>query len=380
MAKAKGFMSENTLKKEAFRQFGGDPDAQPATPPPQQTDTANKFREGRLEKIEQVSIFDIVPDLSQPRRTLPSQIRTEWNGDPNTLPALFDEWLDWVGDDIRAVIMAILDGEEIEMIEFEEPSISALAEIAFLAASIRRDGLMNPITLARGANGNQIESGERRWLAYHLLHHLYEKPWHLIPARIVDAVDRWRQAAENNIRKDLNAIGRVRQFAVLLMDLIGWEHFQPFEVFEFEQDFYAQVADAKAWRVPAGANEKLLTAMGMKNRAAVSRSRALLRLPRKVWIEADDQNLSEDVLLRFIRDGEDEIVATRNNDDGDGQNDSKNVATRNNSYKPPQELKELKRAANLISNEWQAGDKDQLRARMMELIAAAQKVLAKLDE
>jgi hypothetical protein len=287
----------NSAQKATFDLFGGNP-----TGETQPDSASDEFRVGRPEKIQQIGIFEIVPDASQPRRALPSAIRAEWNGDPVNLPGLFGDWLAWVGEAFRNLIMAILDGQEIERPEeIEEPEIAALVEIATLAGSIKRDGLMNAITVAKiPGGGYQIESGERRWLAYHLLHHTQGKPFATIPARTVERVDRWRQAAENNTRSDLNAIGKARQFAVLLMDLIGWEQFRPFDEFEHEQGFYSQVADGEAYRIPRGAGERLVAALGLKNGQQLRAYRGLLRLPNDLWKLADDQNWPESVIRQHI--------------------------------------------------------------------------------
>jgi hypothetical protein len=191
-----------------------------------------------------------------------------------------------------------LIGQEIEREEGIGILELSLLELVDLAASIRRDGLTNPVTVAQTGDHYQLETGERRWLAYHLLHWFFEDErdkWAKIPARIVEHVDVWRQATENTARANLNAIGRARQFAILLMDLLAQSgaEFRPFEAFEQEQDFYAQVADGDVWRVPRGKGELLLNAMGLKHVGQLRHYRALLRLPNEVWREADDTNLTE---------------------------------------------------------------------------------------
>ena len=176
-------------------------------------------------------------------------------------------------------------------------------------ASIRRDGLTNPISVVRRGNNYELETGERRWLAYHLLHWKFgendllpnnkQRNWSRIPARIVKEVDIWRQASENNARDNLNAISKARQLALLLMDLHGWEHFSTFNEFENEQDFYSQVADGNEWRIPRGHGEVLLNAMGLSDASQLRQYRALLRLPLADWRKADDENLTEGELRKI---------------------------------------------------------------------------------
>ena len=190
---------------------------------------------------------------------------------------------------------------------------AAFAELLALAANIRHDGLQHPITVARAGtsrpqearaeqSGFLLESGERRWLAFHLLH-LYDgdgERWARIPANIQPERDVWRQASENSARDDLNAIARARQYALLLMDL--WREsgheFRPLADFAHEQAFYAQARDL---RLPYGSSARLLNAMGRQHRNAFLRCRQLLALPQPLWERGDEENWSEDQLLQAAK-------------------------------------------------------------------------------
>jgi hypothetical protein len=297
MAKSKDFTNgNNSLRQESADIWGGLPAV---------ADDNSELRTAKKERVEQVNIFDIQPDLTQPRRALPSVIRAAWDGHTATLTGLFSDWRTWAANaGWLPLIDAVLNGEEIERPDNIPAEISALLDIATLAASIRRDGLMNPVTLAKQGDRYHIESGERRWLAFHLLYaSTDEARWQQIPARLVGEVNRWRQAAENNTRADLNAIGKARQFAVLLMELIAaeGEQFAGFDAFTSEQDFYAQVADGDAYRIPRGKGELLLNAMGLKNTQQLRKYRALLRLSPELWQLADDENWAEDHINRLLR-------------------------------------------------------------------------------
>lgn len=256
---------------------------------------------GRL-IVQPVAINLIYPDATQPRRALPSIARRAWNGDPAQLPTLFANWLAYKPE-YKRLLLDILNGEETEHPQVLPPEVAALAEIVELAASIRRAGLTNPITIVQNGDNYGIETGERRWLAYHLLvYHTGEDQWTRIPARIVDAFSRWRQAAENNTRQDLNAIGKARQLAVLLMELLREQHtFQPLHTAEHEQDFYAQVAEGNNFRVPRGKSELLLNAMGLSHSSQLRQYRALLRLDREIWETADDENWTENRCRDFLQ-------------------------------------------------------------------------------
>ncbi len=253
--------------------------------------------------VQPVDINLIYPDMTQPRRALPSIARRAWNGDPAQLPVLFANWLAYKPE-YKPLLLDILNGVEMERPQVLPSDVAALAEIVELAASIRRDGLTNPITVVQNGDHYVIETGERRWLAYHLLvYHTGEDQWTRIPARIVDVFSRWRQAAENNTRQDLNAIGKARQLAVLLMELLREQHtFQPLHTVEHEQDFYAQVAEGNDFRVPRGKSELLLNAMGLSHSSQLRQYRALLRLDRVIWETADDENWTENRCRDFLQD------------------------------------------------------------------------------
>jgi ParB-like chromosome segregation protein Spo0J len=202
-----------------------------------------------------------------------------------------------------------------------------LIDLADLAISIRKTGLTNPITVVRMDRIYRLETGERRWLAYHLLNIYFpDEDWNRIPAHLVDEISVWRQASENNARADLNAISRARQLAILLMDLLaerGYEFYTFDELIETggtEREYYAQVADGNEFRVPRGEGERLLNAMGLKNPTQIRQYRQLLRLPDEVWQEADDKNLTEGEIRRW---------AYRNTSYGMDDNDGVSVADAN---------------------------------------------------
>lgn len=273
------------------------------------------FNSGTLEIAEHrqvakpISIFDIYPDFTQPRRIIPSAIRHFWTGEPETLESLFDVWIQAVERekheffDIQAHLIQILPEELDEAVDIPDnmgPIERSLLSIVRLAANIRQVGLTNPITIAHIGRKYRIETGERRWLAYHLLHARFpNEQWTRIPARVVDEVDVWRQASENNTRADLNAVGKARQLAILIMDLLRQRGYD-FRSFEEiinsglpERDYYTQVADGEKFRVPKGQSEKLLTATGLKNPTQIRQYRAILRLSDEEWQFADDNNLTE---------------------------------------------------------------------------------------
>lgn len=278
--------------------------------------------------VKQVDIDKIYPDRTQPRRAVPTAVRDAWDGTPRTVTKLFDAWGARIEEDSKRTFdlrlrlsldernadtetddplvkqqIAALGGSEDDTDLPEHtpgPVEAALMRIVDLAVSINTEGLANAITVANDNGRYMLETGERRWLAFHLLRRVYgDDKWNRIPARVVDRVSVWRQAAENNTRADLNAVSRARQFAVLMMDLYRREknhEFQVYDAFETDQEYYQQAADLD---MPYGKGELVLNAMGVTNRSAISRARKLLKGHPFLWQEGDDHNLSINDLVRL---------------------------------------------------------------------------------
>ena len=279
-----------------------------------------------FQPIEAVSIHEIHPNTIQPRYSIPHNLTDIFAFNPKNIVDIFERWIIEIQlekgqtdyDIINYLLGSATDrGERVES-EDGDPTPAnqlasgkehALMKLIDLAASIRRDGLSNPISLVQHDDRYEIETGERRWLAYHILYWKFgdgdKRPdgsvvnWSRIPARIVKQVDVWRQASENNARDNLNAVSRARQLALLLMDLHGWQNFSTLDACDNEQAFYAQVADGSTWRIPRGQGERLLNAMGLSDAGQLRQYRALLRLPEELWRKGDDEDLSEGELRKM---------------------------------------------------------------------------------
>lgn len=251
-------------------------------------------------KPKMIEISKIQPNPSQPRRALPSAVRL-YNAAPDMLftiwlnQAYMEETGDGANGSSEEWLRDLLEGDPEEKWNRSEesgPVMAALLDLTDLAASIKRDGLLNPITVSEDGETFVIETGERRWLAYHLIHQMFpnEKQWQRIPARVMtDGLSVWRQAAENSERANLNMVSRARQFALLLMDCwreIGRE-FQPYDTFIHDRAFYAQVVDLEA---PDGTSAKLMAACKVTSRAMLSNYRGVLGLSDEQWIQADDES------------------------------------------------------------------------------------------
>lgn len=256
-----------------------------------------------------VDINSIWADRAQPRRAVPASLRLHWNGDPADVPDLLGKWYA-VATELAGVeldIVAMLKGEGEGIASDNTHSLFAdFVDLVRLAQSINRDGLMNPITVVESDNRWVIESGERRWLAYHLLAMYLGEAWGKIPAQKSDGRDYvWRQAAENTARRTLNAISMARQLALLIMAARDGSHYFAFDEVvgagDCDRRFYAQVADGNTHRIPRGMGERIQAAMGL-SMEQLARYRSLLRLTDDeevndvLWVRADIENWAEGAL------------------------------------------------------------------------------------
>lgn len=255
---------------------------------------ALRQREGERIVARPINIFEIEPDALQPRRVVPSIARQEatpWD--------MIQAWWAYAEKDRPQIdLIAFFRGEGDIYSESPSRIEEGFLELVALARSIQREGLTNPISVVHTGDHYRIETGERRWLAYHLLYGIEGARWEKIPARIMDDIDVWRQAAENNARANLNAIGKARQYAILVMDIHTQrgEQFYTADRFTHERDFYAQVLRFDS--VPYGTRDMILAAMALKSPAELTRCRSLLELPASVWTLADDFSVPQSVLLR----------------------------------------------------------------------------------
>lgn len=260
-------------------------------------------------RVKYIALDVIKPDPIQPRRAVPSEVRSRWNPETDTIEDLFKLWALYM-DASFDLATYLSDGvtDRTRKYDDEEPFEPNGIQTSFLrlldlAASIAREGLTNPITVSRIGNEFMIETGERRWLAYQLLNsqQVGDNDWSKIPARVMPLRSIWRQATENNARQNLNAVSRARQLAILLMEIHGWDHFKRIETFEHEQEFYAQVGDGYRWTIPRDKTELLLKAMGLNNPAQLRQYRAVLRIERELWELADEYDMTENAIRQAVK-------------------------------------------------------------------------------
>ena len=276
----------------------------------------NPFPVTQMIKVKFVEIESIYPDPAQPRRAIPSELRNRWNIREHSYEDLIALWFTYMGSefDLDAYLLdgnterSQLDQNNQPLLPEFEPTDAVQASFIHLlelAASILREGLTNPITISRVGNDYMIETGERRWLAYHLLNVYFEdsgeQDWSKIPARVMPERSVWRQATENNVRENLNAVSRARQLAILLMDIHGWDNFRSITDFADEQEFYAQVSDGREWQIPTDKIEQLLKSMGLNNQTQLRQYRTILRAHPMLWQIADDNDWTENAIREAHR-------------------------------------------------------------------------------
>jgi len=150
---------------------------------------------GHVDKMDEhrkharpVDIYDIQRHPMQPRRAIPHIVMKRWGTfDINNLAHMFDIWLDEIARERGGVPLDVrmyLDENTLPA-DFEAPEDyideeskvtprpleATFLSLIKLAVSIRKDGLTNPVTVMfLPPDRWQLETGERRWLAYHLLY------------------------------------------------------------------------------------------------------------------------------------------------------------------------------------------------------------------
>lgn len=262
-----------------------------------------------------ISIRVIWADIKQPRRIFPATVRGDWQGSAAKVPEMLRQWhahaVTAIDDEIDARQLVLGAPSTIEMTGIA--IVDDYLSLCQLAACIAHEGLTNPITIRARANPMMqfvpitvqagisgiyiIETGERRWLAHHLLTMYGDNRFEKIAAQVVK-FDIFRQSSENSARQSLNAVGKARQLALILMHLHSHKHkFEDWVVCvapgECDLNYYAQVAKGDQWGIPRGSSARVLAATGIANRQMVSRYRDILNLPDDVWQLADEENWSE---------------------------------------------------------------------------------------
>lgn len=253
-----------------------------------------------------ISLMDIWADPTQPRRVVPQGVRKDWDGDPAKVDNLINEWQARVTKSLdrgdRYLAGPILRGEDFQDLDREQqsPMVRGYIDLVELATSIRDKGLNLPITVSKEGGIYRLHTGERRWLAHHLLQ-MTVKGHEKITA-IVRTADVWSQIEENTQREQMNAISLARSLAKLKMAM--WADEMTFESYAHmvqagggDRHFFAQAAELS---IRQGMAETVRNTLNIANRGMISRYNKLLTLPDEVWMQADEENWSEGKIRQWF--------------------------------------------------------------------------------
>lgn len=256
-----------------------------------------------------LDLDEIRRDPTQPRRVVPMRVVGDWRGEPDGVIDVIHRWHDAAQDalvmiDVKAHIdKRAMFGEDTVI----PPLVKDFLAVVKLAGDIKRDGLINPITVIRINGGYQIETGERRWWAYQFLR-VFDNPdkWASIPAFVSDSAQSvWRTAGENASREELNAIAKARQFALLVMEINKGRDgikYDGYDFFDHDREFYAQVANGAIHPVPEQKVKAVCDAIGINGgKARLSQIRRLLReLTNEQWDKFDEDSTPERVIREIL--------------------------------------------------------------------------------
>lgn len=297
---------------DAFQQ----PEESPSGTITEQIFGKTELPEAGRQVAKPIQLSEIKPDPTQPRREIPLIVRQSVARDggieakdKDRPSILMKRWVqlaeDASGQKLDLATLLKMDGDGLDEERTDIPLYDDLMKLIGLAASIQRNGLINPITVVQQAPTlYHIETGERRFLAHVLLAvTLPEKirdKFYKIPAHLVSESNVWRQAEENASRKPLNAVGTARQLGLLIMDIYRGTDgvvFTPYDQLvlpgESDRPYYAQVSNGSIYRVPKGQGEKILQSTGLKSKAQFAHYRNLLNIPDEMWLQADAENWTE---------------------------------------------------------------------------------------
>jgi hypothetical protein len=269
---------------------------------------------GRLDNLDAqrrvaraIPIAEIDPDPRQPRRIIPLEIRAQTT-DPQ---AALQLWIALIEKETERPfpLQAFLEVADFERPEKPDESEAELIALVSLARTIKEEGrLPDPISVYRTGDRWRIEYGERRWLAHHLLYaYTGDDQWSKILAFSVEQFNPWRQAAENGAHQNLNAVGKARQLALLIMALYEAQGYT-FEAYDSmvkpnqsDRCFYAQVADGERYRIPRGQSEQIMAYMGLKDASYLRHYRTILDASDELWVSADELNMTEGAIRTAMK-------------------------------------------------------------------------------
>jgi ParB-like chromosome segregation protein Spo0J len=261
-------------------------------------------------RVEYLNLLLVYPDPVQPRRILPERIYQQfWEGRLTQTQALKElVGLAQIaarqnGRPFNSVTDLLTTGEDDKA---EAPNLTheeqLVKDLANLALTIRDDGQVNPLTVINVSQGAtiqyRIETGERRYWATWLLRDFFPGYSHdgKIPCIVVpaDKASAFRQAKENTARSGLNAIAMMRQVALLLLTVHGYE----MPNYAVSMDFYRQALQLDL-RGKRDYTEAVLSALGGISKQQFSDYKTILKLSDEA-IELADRYSVEHLKLRYV--------------------------------------------------------------------------------
>lgn len=260
-----------------------------------------------------LSIMDIHPDHTQPRRIVPREIRGSWAGHPKGWANIIQIWEEHIFDAGYELPIIDILRSKVNLHDFmsDDLVLNRFLHLLELAAQIKDVGLQQRIGVAKRGNVYRIIYGERRWSAFHLLNHYLGDDYASIPSRIA-SVSEWeltKMQAQENVRLELNAIGKARQFAKLLMAANekdgNYDSWQALVVDGgCDRPYYAQVANGDLHSIPYGLGAQFEQAMGIST-AQMRQYRKLLKLTEDyeidniLWTLADENDWAEQFMRQI---------------------------------------------------------------------------------
>ena len=261
-------------------------------------------------RVEYLNLLLVYPDPVQPRRILPDRIYQQFWDSRLTQTQALKELISLAqiasrqnGRPFNSVTDLLATGDE----EDDNPpdlthEEQLVKDLVTLAATIRDDGQVNPLTVvdvSRGATIQyRIETGERRYWSTWLLKDFFLGYNHdgKIPCIVVshDTASAFRQAKENTARTGLNAIAMARQVALLLLTVHGYE----IPDYAVNMDFYRQALDLDL-RGKREYTADVLNALGGISKQLFSDYKKLLYLCDEA-VEIADRHSIEAGKLRYV--------------------------------------------------------------------------------
>ena len=158
------------------------------------------------QRIEVLSLDDIMPDPWNPRHVLPDDIRADFISRKKDAHETISQWI---------------------KVSEKNPTIAdQLQKYRLMGISLIHQGQINPITVAKHFSDDgtfvwRIESGERRFWSKWLVVYDQLTDERSIHAILREQLSPTRQAVENLQAEPLSAVGEARQIARLFLDQLG---------------------------------------------------------------------------------------------------------------------------------------------------------------